>query len=112
MKFLAELDLGGEVWVFSDDPASAASTLRFLEGSRVRWISDYSDRLSPEEELILMTFGKAHIIANSTFSWWGAFLSESSMQVIAPEEWFESREEPLDLIPPNWTRIKSYWEKR
>jgi hypothetical protein len=56
-----------------------------------------------------MQFGGAHIIANSTFSWWGAYLSRSTKIVIAPGSWFKDLEEPLDLIPPEWKRIKNDW---
>ena len=109
LRLLASKGITGEIWVFSDDSGAAASTLSFLDGKQVMWVSGRSNQLSPEEELILMSFGGAHIIANSTFSWWGAYLSQSSKSVVAPKEWFQFKEEPLDLIPPNWTRIPSSW---
>ena len=109
INFLKSEGITEEIWVFSDDSSAAASTLRFLGGRQVRWISDYVNELSAEEEMMLMTFGGAHIIANSTFSWWGAYLSKSSRCIVAPEHWFQYKEEPLDLIPPNWIRLRSYW---
>ena len=39
-------------------------------------------------DMKLMSLCDAHIIANSSFSWWGAWLSENSRQVIAPSNWF------------------------
>lgn len=109
INFLTSEGITAEIWVFSDDPSAAESTLRFLGTRQVKWISDFVNELSAEEEMMLMTFGGAHIIANSTFSWWGAYLSKSSKCVVAPEQWFQFKEEPLDLIPPNWIRLRSYW---
>ncbi|NDB84718.1 MAG: alpha-1,2-fucosyltransferase, partial [Alphaproteobacteria bacterium] len=59
-------------------------------------------------DLCLMTLCSAHIIANSSFSWWGAWLAKNN-QVIAPSGWFAgSNNEHIDtkdLIPETWTVI-------
>lgn len=58
-------------------------------------------------DLCLMSLCKHHIIANSSFSWWGAWLSESD-NVIAPIKWFgddNQGKDTKDLIPERWTRI-------
>ena len=59
------------------------------------------------EDLRLMSQCRHNIIANSTFSWWGAWLNESPDKiVIAPERWFnDSSRDTKDLIPDNWIRI-------
>ena len=54
-----------------------------------------------------MTLCDRHIIANSTFSWWGAWLSNSK-QVIAPTKWFGPNNKHLntkDLILDSWIKI-------
>lgn len=59
------------------------------------------------EDLYLMSQCKHHIIANSSFSWWGAWLcSNPQKKVIAPQNWFNrSSNITSDLIPPDWQRI-------
>jgi hypothetical protein len=56
-----------------------------------------------------MSFGKAIITANSSFSWWAAASGDQSKTVITPTPWFKNLNEPKDLIPEHWIRIKSSW---
>jgi hypothetical protein len=66
-------------------------------------------KLTSAETLEIMRLGKAYIIANSTFSWWGAMLSKSENPlVICPDIWFKSQAEPLDLIPSSWKRVPAW----
>jgi len=60
--------------------------------------------------IYLMSKMKYHIIANSSFSWWGAWLSEyEDKKVVAPNNWFGGKKTGLDeimnIIPKNWIRI-------
>lgn len=63
-----------------------------------------------ETDLWLMSCGKSHIIANSSFSWWGAFLAiHPEQKVIAPEPWFDIKQKyTRDPALDNWIRIKKY----
>ncbi len=90
--------------IFSDDlnfvkeQFSQLDNCTFIEG------------LSHEsEDLILMSRCKHHIIANSSFSWWGAWLNQYDKKiVIAPKKWFQNssiQEKTMDLVPENWIRI-------
>lgn len=91
-----------QVIVFSDDPEwckeqSLFSDDRFL-------VSESEDN---KIDLCLMTFCTSHIIANSSFSWWGAWLA-NSQKVIAPSKWFgpnNADKKTKDLIPETWTII-------
>lgn len=59
------------------------------------------------EDLRLMSLCKHHIIANSSFSWWGAWLSANPNKVvIAPKRWFnDPRKDPSNIVPSSWRRI-------
>ena len=100
--------INAPIWVFSDDIESAKRVLNLRGDDSVNWIVA-PEGTDPAEELAIMQFGSAHIIANSTFSWWGAYFSKSTKIVIAPGSWFKGQTEPLHLIPPDWKRIENDW---
>lgn len=102
-KALNEFDKNSTVLIFSDDPEwcnqqELFSDDRFLiaEGN-----SNYVD-------LCLMTLCSGHIIANSSFSWWGAWLSNGN-KVVAPDGWFKGSDnehlDTKDIIPEDWMVI-------
>ena len=97
------------IWVFSDDPERAKETLKDLPRYNFLWINPPTSE-SAVESLLLMSLGSANIIANSTFSWWGAMLNTTGHVVIAPSKWFKSQEDPRDLIPDAWRRVESDWD--
>ena len=102
-KALKQFDKRSTIVVFSDDPDWCNEQELFA-----------SDRFLVAEEnsayvdMCLMTLCKGHIIANSSFSWWGAWLSDSD-QVVAPSGWFAgSNNEQMDtsdIVPRNWMVI-------
>jgi len=67
--------------------------------------STFDDELS---DLILMTKCDHNIIANSTFSWWGAYLNNNkNKKVISPKSWFNQNLQVncKDLIPDGWIKL-------
>ena len=57
------------------------------------------------QDMYLMSICKHNIIANSTFSWWGAWLNNNSKKiVVAPDRWFADKVDD-EIIPPEWLRI-------
>jgi hypothetical protein len=92
------------LFVFSDDPDWVRENLLFDVPMTI------VDRKGPErdyEDLRLMAMCKHNIIANSTFSWWGAWLNGNSGKiVVAPELWFKAGNyDTRDLIPSKWVKL-------
>lgn len=90
--------------VFSDDPDWSRQNLPDFVGAR--FVEPASDRRD-EQDLHLMALCRHHIIANSSFSWWGAWLDpRPDKVVIAPRRWFRTDvHDPRDLIPRQWVSL-------
>lgn len=93
-------------FVFSDDIAWAKANLK-LEHPMT--FVDHNAADQGHEDLRLMSLCRHHIIANSSFSWWGAWLNPCPGKVvIAPDRWFRDPAiDNGDLLPPSWRRINS-----
>lgn len=91
-------------FVFSDDPNWAGENLKTEDPVMV---VSHNSLDKDYEDLRLMSLCKHHIIANSSFSWWGAWLCTNKEKiVIAPNKWFNTNEhDTRDLIPDSWIKI-------
>lgn len=94
-----------DFFIFSDDIAWCKTEFNNLD-QPTNFI-DFNDASTDYEDLRLMSLCKHNIIANSTFSWWGAWLNQNPHKiVIAPQKWFSGWDyDTKDLIPENWIRI-------
>lgn len=102
-KALKEFDDDSTIIVFSDDPAWCSEQKLFYNDRFL--IAEGNDQFV---DMCLMTMCSGHIIANSSFSWWGAWLSNSK-KIIAPSGWFDGSNnlhlDTSDLIPKEWMVI-------
>jgi hypothetical protein len=91
-------------YVFTDDPSWAREHLK-LPGTVQ--VVDHNLGKSDAEDLRLMSHCKHFLIANSSFSWWGAWLATAPDKVvIAPQQWFVAdKYPPTDRIPSEWIRL-------
>ena len=94
------------IWVFSDDPKGARTILKKFKSKLELSFLDQHD-LSDIEVWYLMRHFDGYIIANSSFSWWGAFLRvDKSAPVCAPKPWFQGARDPNRLIPADWIQVE------
>ena len=70
-----------ELYIFSDDISWCKETFSDLDAI-------YQDTNKDHEDLYLMMQQRYHILANSSFSWWGAWLAQTDGMVIYPKLWF------------------------
>jgi hypothetical protein len=97
-----------DLFVFSDDREAAARVLSFVPPARVTFVDGDPDK--PWEDMTLIARCRHHVIANSSFSWWGAWLNPSSDKiVIAPRAWFTPKglltRNTKDLYPSAWMLV-------
>lgn len=93
-------------YIFSDDPAWVRSELAGDDGRR-KIVIDHNPGAASFNDMHLMSLCKHHILANSTFSWWGAWLNASPGKiVVAPARWFASPDmNSADILPADWIRL-------
>jgi hypothetical protein len=107
-KALKELEVkekSKNIWIFTDEVESVE---RFIQPPFEFKVSIIGENgLNPAETLELMRHGSAYVIANSTFSWWAAFLSyQSGCTKIMPSPWFQNMPSPVGIKPQDWTEIE------
>lgn len=104
VEVLMRKDSEIEVFVFSDEPQWAADNLRLPVPMH---IVDANPPDSGHLDIELMRRCRHHVLANSSFSWWGAWLCESPGQMVfAPQHWFANADvNAIDVVPARWHRV-------
>ena len=104
MKLISKKTKNPHFFTFSDDPKWVKENLKtkfpmtYVDFNNVKGVA---------KDLNLMKHCKHFIIAKSTVSWWGAWLSENKDKIIiAPERWFDNGRKEGDVIPKEWIRVK------
>jgi hypothetical protein len=91
----------GKIFIFSDDINWCKKNFKFKNMIFVEGNSNI-------EDLLCMSLCGNNIIANSTFSWWGAYLNQNKNKIVVyPDTWFGPavRKSIKDLFPGNWIKI-------
>lgn len=93
-----------ELFLFSDDAEWVKQNMRF--SLPVTYI-DHNTGKNSFEDMRLMSLCKHNILANSSFSWWAAWLNANEHKtVIAPKTWFADKQvNTRDVIPDNWIQL-------
>ena len=95
---------GARFFAFSDDVSWARQCL----GDRLDAVEiiDLNRGTESWNDMRLMSHCQHHVIANSSFSWWGAWLGERpGTTIIAPRQWYVAPGRCLDLVPERWLRL-------
>ena len=103
MQRLAGQMPGLTFYVFSDDVEWAR---RHLPEAYDLVFVDHNRAAHSAVDMHLMSLCRHHVVANSSFSWWGAWLAGHPQQVVlAPRRWFVAPIDDSDLVPPTWLRV-------
>lgn len=95
-------------FVFSDDPEWCKKNIKF-KSNEVTFIS-HNTGANSWQDLILMSYCNHHIIANSSFSWWGAWMADQrhgvKRTIFAPKRWFYGADtNSVDRFPQHWNLV-------
>jgi hypothetical protein len=103
MATVASLVPNAHFFVFSDDPEW---TRRHLTPPGPTTFVDHNGPEAAFQDLRLMALCKHNVIANSSFSWWGAWLNPGKEKVvISPKLWFADGRPTPTLMPSKWSRL-------
>ena len=105
MKYLEEKVVNINYFIFSDDIEWVKENLAIQNAIYI----DSKEKRIPHEDIYLMSLCKNNIIANSSFSWWGAWLNQNeNKMVIAPKRWFADdklESQSKDIVCESWVKI-------
>jgi hypothetical protein len=110
IKFFEDINPNVHYFVFSDNPDLAASVLLLPEDKVTFVINNFGDENS-YADLWLMSLCKHFIIANSTFSWWGAWLSKNPNKIVVTPDVYLNLNDHVSawgfdgLIPQEWIKF-------
>ncbi len=104
INYISNLVEEPHFFIFSDEPEWASDNL--ITTFPVTFVNHNSGQ-NDFEDMRLLSICRHHIIANSSFSWWGAWLCKNEDKiVVAPKKWFnEYRASTKDLYPVQWVTI-------
>ena len=104
LKIIKDTHKNSEVFLFSDDLDWCKDNLKL--DNEIYYV-DANQKNNFHLDMYLMSQCKHNIIANSSFSWWGAWLNEHQHKIVAaPKKWFANKSlTTKDLIPSQWIVI-------
>ena len=105
IKKILELIDSPSFFIFSNDINWCKSNISPLLGeSQVEYVDGNKGKDSPWD-MFLMSKCEAQILANSSFSWWSAFLNERANTIVVPSRWI-NRSNNVDLYKESWIKIE------
>ena len=106
LRLLARERKFDQVWIFSNNPVKAREYFADFKGVDFWAVEDRGFRSA--DTLELMRHMNGFVIANSTFSWWGARLGYlNDLQIVSPNPWFKNLKNPSQLLPLKWLEAEA-----
>ena len=104
IDFVHDKIMDARFYFFSDDPDWVQKTFAYIPDITV---VDWNRNAPPAIDMQLMTACSNHIVANSSFSWWGAWLGRNENKIVAaPKNWFAIPPgNTNDLLPTHWNIV-------
>ena len=100
-------DRSRRIWLFCDELAAGLEYLPRHARERA-WVVPQPADLPKEHILLAASRGRDHVIANSTFAWWAAWMSGDGSRVVAPRPWLRGRS--VDgILPASWQGLDAGW---
>lgn len=91
-------------WLFTDNFSEVLDHIP-QDLLQISKLIDYN-QADAAANLMAMRLGRAYILSNSTFSWWGAFLSHSDNPLIrCPDRWYRTGKSPYLIFPSKWELV-------
>ncbi len=105
IEYMKEYADSVKYFIFSDDIEWTKNNLKIENAVYI----DSKEKRLPHEDIYLMSLCNHNIIANSSFSWWGAWSNDNKDKiVVAPKKWFinlKLLDQSRDIIPKSWIQI-------
>jgi hypothetical protein len=111
MELIAAKVSDPHIFVFSDEPDWCKANLRLPYGMTVAGNYDQTTATHlgrEDQELWLMRQCRHAVVANSSYSWWGAWMGADMAGgiIVAPQCWFTTtQEDPRDIVPERWIKL-------
>ncbi len=103
VSYLTERVTQPEFYIFSDDMPWVKENMHLPHPCHY---IDHNKGAESYNDMHLMSLCRHHIIANSSFSWWGAWLNPCKEKiVIAPEQWFLAEFDSSNIVPSDWINL-------
>ncbi|MBM6615369.1 alpha-1,2-fucosyltransferase [Desemzia sp. RIT804] len=100
IQYILEKHPDATLYIFSDNIQRAKKLIN--SNFKAKYVEGFEDY----ESLRLMYSCNHFVIANSSFSWWGSYLSESPNKIIvAPDRWYNTSDETADIYTPNMIKL-------
>ena len=99
----------GSIWFFTNDHELGFTFIPESLHAETKLMNSIS--LSDLEILEIMKLGHAYLLANSTYSWWAAYLSNAPAEnIFIPDPWFANAVSPSQMSPEEWNRVEAIFE--